>query len=85
MSRLAVLLLALAEARLGEAAPPVQPARDPIRMEAGALRLEFDGRLWTRVVATFEGRDTHLGPYRASEYLTVAGKDVTDFAYVREE
>ena len=74
---LAVLLLGLT--------PPLHPARDPVRMEGGALRLDFDGRLWTRIVATFEGRETPLGPYRASEYLNVAGKDVTDFAYVRDE
>jgi alpha-galactosidase len=85
MNALAVLLLGLAEAQVGAATPPLHPPRDPIRIEGGALRLDFDDRLWTRVVSTFEGRETPLGPYRASEYLTVAGKDVTDFAYVSDE
>src|SRR5262245_30598251 len=84
MNALAMVMLALAEAQAG--APNASPPpRDPIRIEGGALRVDFDHRLWTRVVASFEGRETPLGPYRASEYPTVAGKEVTDFSHVRDE
>ena len=85
MKGLVVLLAGLTQVRAGTPAPPVHPARDPVRIESGALRLDFDDRLWTRVVASFDGRETTLGPYRASESLTVAGKEVTDFAHVSDE
>jgi alpha-galactosidase len=81
---LAALLFATA-LPAGAPTPSSPPARDPVRIESGPLRLELDDRLLTRVVATFEGRETLLGPYRPSEYLTVAGKDVTDYARVSDE
>src|SRR5262245_5402958 len=84
MNALALVLLSAAVAQAG-ATNASHPPRDPIRIEGGALRVDFDERLWTRVVATFDGRTTPLGPYRASEYVTVAGREVTDFARVRDE
>src|SRR5262245_29559185 len=84
MNSLAMVLLALAEAQAG--APNASlPPRDPIRIEGAALRVDFDERPWTRIVASFDGRETVLGPYRCSESLTVGGREVTDFPHVRDE
>jgi alpha-galactosidase len=55
------------------------------KVRGGAVQVSFDDRLWTRVAATFEAKEMPLGPYLASERLAVAGKDVTDFTYVRHD
>ena len=52
---------------------------DKARIQAGNLRVEFDNRLRTRVVARFDKKETVLGPFTASETLTTAGKVWTEF------
>jgi hypothetical protein len=49
------------------------------QIEAGHLRIEFDRRLHSRVIARFDKTETALGPLTASETLTTAGKVWTDF------
>ena len=49
------------------------------QIQAGNLRVEFDNRLRSRVVARFDKTETVLGPFTASETLTTAGKVWTDF------
>ncbi|MGE5733491.1 MAG: alpha-galactosidase, partial [Acidobacteriota bacterium] len=45
------------------------------------LRVEFDRMLRSRVVARFDNRETHLGPFSASESLTTTGKIVKQFTF----
>src|SRR3984957_5239775 len=54
------------------------PAAKP-QIQAGNLRVEFDNRLRSRVVARFDKTETVLGPLTASETLTTAGKAWTEF------
>ena len=54
------------------------PAGKP-QIQAGNLRVEFDNRLRSRVVARFDNEETMLGPFTASETLTTAGKVWTEF------
>src|SRR5271156_1295282 len=49
------------------------------QIQAGNLRVEFDNRLRSRVVARFDKTETVLGPFTASETLTTAGKVWTEF------
>ena len=67
-----VLLLCLqpAPAEIPTAAPQIQ---------GGNLRVEFDNRLQSRVVARFDKTETVLGPFTASETVTTAGKLWTGF------
>ena len=54
------------------------PAGKP-QIQGGNLRVEFDNRLRSRVVARFDKKETVLGPFTASETLTTAGKVWTEF------
>ena len=54
-------------------------AADDPQIQAQNLRIEFDQRLHSRVVARFDGKDTPLGPFTASETLANAGKTEGDF------
>src|SRR5262245_39278658 len=78
--RAALTVLAAATAGASSA-----PSPSIVRIQSDSLRLEFDGRLYSRVVATFDGREAPLGGFRASEHATAGGKEVTDFAHVRHE
>ena len=49
------------------------PASKP-QIQGANLRVEFDNRLRSRVVARFDKTETVLGPFTASETLTSAGK-----------
>src|ERR1700733_10648627 len=49
------------------------------QIQGGNLRVEFDNRLRSRVVARFDTKETVLGPFTASETLTTAGKVWTEF------
>ncbi len=55
------------------AAAADSPAGKP-QIQGGNLRVEFDNRLRSRVVARFDKTETVLGPFTASETLTTAGK-----------
>jgi alpha-galactosidase len=44
------------------------------------IRIEFNEMLHSRVVAKFEGRETAIGDFAPSESVTVAGKEIRDFA-----
>src|SRR5207247_1888908 len=55
------------------------------RAEGRGIRLEFDPALRSRVVSTLGGSDVVLGPFTASETVTVAGKEVGEFAFAGQE
>ena len=43
------------------------------------IRLEFDGRMHSRLVARFDGAETVLGGFRPTELVVVSGEKVSDF------
>jgi len=49
------------------------------QIQGGNLRIEFDNRLRSRVVARFDKTETVLGPFTASETVTTADKLWTGF------
>jgi alpha-galactosidase len=54
------------------------PAPSP-QLQGGNLRIEFDQRMRSRVVARFDTTEMVLGPFTASETLATAGKVWTEF------
>lgn len=55
-------------------------AQAPARIESGALLIEFDQRLHSRVLARFGGEETTLAPLTASETIRINGRELRDFA-----
>lgn len=53
-----------------------------VKVESKNIVVEFDSSLHSRVFARFDGKETLLAPFGASEFVTVDGKDVQDFALV---
>ncbi len=54
-------------------------------IESSDLRIEFDGKLHTQVIARFGGRDVPLGPFSASETITAEKNQIwKDFAFVSQ-
>src|SRR5579885_3490989 len=49
------------------------------RIEGKNIRLEFDNRMYSRVVARFGGKDAAIGPFSPSETVTVGQARVSDF------
>ena len=49
------------------------------QIQGGNLRIEFDNRLRSRVVACFDKKETVMGPFTASETVTTADKPWTEF------
>ncbi len=49
------------------------------QIQSGNLRVEFDNRLRSRVVARFDKRETVMGPFNASETVTTTDKARTEF------
>jgi alpha-galactosidase len=49
------------------------------QIQAGNLRIEFDKRLGSRVVARFNNKDTVMGPFTASETVATADKAQIEF------
>jgi alpha-galactosidase len=72
-------LLLAAPSRPAHPAPSGAPDT-PARIEAQGFRLEFDGQMRSRVVASLGGVETALGPYQASETLLTATGEVSAFA-----
>jgi hypothetical protein len=54
------------------------PTGNP-QIQGGNLRIEFDDRLHSRVVARFDKKETVMGPFTASETVTTADKPWTGF------
>ncbi len=54
------------------------PAGEP-QIQGGNLRIEFDNRLRTQVVARFDKTETVMGPFTASETVTTTDKQWTGF------
>jgi alpha-galactosidase len=54
------------------------PASMP-QIQGGNVRIEFDDRLRSRVVARFDNKETVMGPFTASETVTTSDKPWTGF------
>jgi alpha-galactosidase len=49
-------------------------------VETENIRIEFDNRMYSRVIARFGGTNINMGPFAASETVVIDGKELTDFA-----
>lgn len=76
--RLWVVLTIVLGSRLFAAAADASAGMPQI--QGGNLRIEFDNRLRSRVVARFDKKEIALGAFTASETVTTAGKTWTDFS-----
>ena len=55
------------------------PPKVSVQVEAGDLRLEFDRRMWSRVVARTAAGEVVLGPFQPTEVVRAGGREVTEF------
>src|SRR2546425_12361759 len=85
----ALLVTASATAPMGATTPTIPGPADQgpvaVRLEGKGIRLEFDAALRSRVVATLWGAEPALGPFAASETVTVSGTEIADFALAGQE
>ena len=65
--------------RLG-AAPP-----GTVQIESKNIRVEFNPLLHSRVVARFDGKETPLGDFGPSEWITAGGAPVRDFTQTAQK
>ena len=70
------LALAAVAAMPTASAPPASAS-----ISAGQVRLEFDARLRTRVVALLGPDEVVLGPFAASESVSAGATEIDDFAF----
>ncbi len=59
-------------------------AADPL-IESKNLRIEFDNKLYSRVIARFDGKDIALTPFGASEFVAAGGSDLRDFTLASQK
>jgi alpha-galactosidase len=55
------------------------PPKVSVQVESGDLRLEFDRRMWSRVVARTESGEVVLGEFQPTEVVRAGGRDVIEF------
>ncbi len=72
-----LIVVGLAVWLAGGCGPSVSPRA---QADGRNIRIEFNGMLQSRVVAKFQGKETAIGDYAPSETLTVAGKEISEFA-----
>jgi alpha-galactosidase len=58
-----------------------QVQQSAIQVDGKNIRIEFNNQLHSRVIAKFSNQDNTLGDFSASEFVTIAGKDVKDFSF----
>ena len=61
-------------------AAPVSFAADGARVSGKSIRIEFDGKMHSRVVATIGSKERAIGDFMPSESIRVSGKEVVDFS-----
>ncbi len=89
-ARIAALLFTASATAPMDATTPIVPGPADqrsvaVRLDGKGIRLEFDAALRSRVVATLGGAETALGPFAASETVTVSGREIVDFALVGQQ
>jgi alpha-galactosidase len=78
-----IVLTAVLTLSLLPAAAEIPTAKPQI--QGGNLRVEFDNRLRSRVVALFDNKETVLGPFTASETVTTTSKLWTEFVLTSQK
>ena len=58
----------------------LRAAADLVKVETRNIRLEFDKRMHSHVIARFDGKEIVLGPFAPSETVTIGDTEVSDFA-----
>ena len=54
-------------------------AAEAVRVEGKNIRIEFDGTMHSRVVATLDGHERVVGDFAPSESIRISGNEITDF------
>lgn len=49
------------------------------RVQSKGIRIEFDSKMHSRVVALFGGRERVIGDFAPSDFIRISGRDVADF------
>lgn len=70
---------AVAAAFLALVSSAVYAQEKVARVEGRLIEIRLNERMHTQVIARFDGRDTVLGGFQPSEYLSLASGDVKDF------
>ncbi|MCW5980074.1 MAG: alpha-galactosidase [Bryobacteraceae bacterium] len=60
-------------------------APEQVAIRSGNIGIEFNRTMHSRVAAVFDGKEIPLGDYAPSEFITVDGADVADFALAGEK
>jgi len=50
-----------------------------VKIESKNIRVEFNARLYSHLIAKFDGKETVLGAFEPSESVTADGKELQDF------
>jgi len=53
--------------------------RDQVYIKGKNITVVFNGQMYSRINATFNDQTIPLGEFQTSEYISVAGKNITDF------
>jgi hypothetical protein len=59
-------------------------AAEVARVAGKNIRIEFDGAMHSRVVATIEGHERVVGDFAPSESIRISGHEVTDFTLQKQ-
>ena len=65
--------------------PRLSAASAAAQVESKNIRVEFNSLMHSRIVAKFEGKETPLGGFGPSEFLTAGGSAVQDFTLVGQK
>ena len=66
-------------------AAPTDVSTSPPQIQGEHLRIHFDHYLHSRVVARFDGKETAMGPFVASERVAIADKTWSGFSLVSQK
>ena len=56
-----------------------------VQVNGKYIRLEFNEKLYSRVVAKFKEKKFIVGDFQPSEFITISGKEVTDFSIISQK
>jgi alpha-galactosidase len=56
-----------------------------VQVKGKYIQLDFNDKLHSRVIAKFKGGNITVGDFSTSEFITVSGKDITDFSLTSQK
>jgi len=62
-----------------------QVEKSAVQVDGKDVRIEFNNQLHSRVIAKFDNQKNILGGFSPSEFVTVSGKDVTNFLFENQK